>query len=779
MPQPSFPHSVPSREARPWPWRLALACVLALAAWPRFYHLETPSMWWDEILVPLTARFPAAYIIDFARHCEMHPPLYHFLIKLVEAAGLSDFALRLPSALCGLAAVYALYRVGTALYGRGVGLVAAAFLAGSAMQVWHVRQVRPYALLTLLFVFSLYFLLRFLREGRARDLWALLGVNAPLFLLHYFTFQIVFAEGLVLLANWRPGGKGVSLRQILLFAAGTLAVAVPVLLYFFLPSQTTLSIFGFKAGYEDIGRLIAQYAAMVLWSHDDLAMRLGMGAWVLCGAVALARRAPRELAACLLLVVVPALILFLMRKTAYFSPRHFLYMTVPAALVAGQAARLLPRPGLALPLAVALAAIGSLGVSWGHPEAYFEETSYRHPVFVTNFKPMARELSWRLRPGRVIAASDPGAVNAVSWYLDRFTAQNPFRHQRLEAGAGDFDLLFFAPYKIWGHLGATEEAFAAAVGPIAKAEPVLNAMLYTLPVRREPAPVVAAVPFHLRRRTAFPEFYRQVAAFNDVTINPYWGGEALATRNDSPASLEYALDNTAGQAPQLLQWVFEYRNEGRDSTMAFALAFDDEAPLPLFTSTGPDPDTARTVTVRRDRPYKRLRLIVTTVCAPYTARYPGGNLETAAFRGFDLEIAPTGHFDSPGLDVTESGLGTIEHNAANLWRWGLGPKTSLAFELPEDGRYVLECDFANVIPGQAVTIAANGRELAKITDLPADAVKSLRLPVEGRRGRNTVTLEYADWNQGKTSFAPTDLRTMALFLRRLRLVPQAPADAPR
>ncbi|MEA4857869.1 glycosyltransferase family 39 protein [Solidesulfovibrio sp.] len=770
MPQPSPPSPGRSEQAPGWPWRLALGCLLALAAWPRFYHLETPSMWWDEILVPLTARFPAAYIIDFARHCEMHPPLYHFLIKLVEAAGLSDFALRLPSALCGLAAVYALYRVGTALYGRAAGLWAAAFLAGSAMQVWHVRQVRPYALLTLLFVFSLYFLLRFLRERRDRDLWALVGVNAPLFLLHYFTFQIVFAQGLVLLANWRPGGNGVSTRQILLFAAGTLVVAVPVLLYFFLPSQTTLSIFGFKAGYEEIGRLIAQYAAMVLWSHDDLALRLFMGAWVLCGAVVLARRAPRELAACLLLVAVPAVILFLMRKTAYFSPRHFLYMTVPAALVAGQAAHLLPRPGLVPPLAVALAALGCLGVTCGHPEAYFEETSYRHPVFVTNAKPMARELAWRLRPGQVLAASDPGTVNAVSWYLDQYTAQNPFAHQRLEAGAGDFDLLFFAPYKIWGHLGKTEEAFAAAVGPIAKAEPVLNAMLYTLPVTREPAPVVSAVPYHLRRRAAFPEFYRQVAAFTDVTVNPYWGGEALATRNDSPASLEYAVDNAAGQAPQLLQWVFEYRNEGRDSTMAYALAFDDEPPLPLFTSTGPDPATARTVSLVRQRPYTRLRLLVTTVCASYTARYPGGNLETVAFRGFDLEIAPTGRFDSPGLQVAESGLGTIEHNPANLWRWGLGPKSGLAFDLPEDGRYVLECDFANVIPGQTVTIAANGRELARLADLPADAVKSLRLPVEARKGQNVVTIDYADWNQGKTAFAPTDLRTMALFFRALRLV---------
>ena len=97
--------------ATPWTWGLCLAVILAMAAGLRLYHLETPSQWWDEIIVPLTARFPIAYILDFSRHCEMHPPLYHLFIKLVEGAGLSDFALRplgpvrTGHGLCGLAAV--------------------------------------------------------------------------------------------------------------------------------------------------------------------------------------------------------------------------------------------------------------------------------------------------------------------------------------------------------------------------------------------------------------------------------------------------------------------------------------------------------------------------------------------------------------------------------------------------------------------------------------------------------------------------------------------------
>lgn len=757
----------------PWSWRLALAGLVAVAAFLRLYHLETPSMWWDEIIVPLTARFPLAYILDFSRHCEMHPPLYHFCVKLVETVGLSDASLRLPSAACGIILIYAAWRSLGRLYGRGVGLVAAAFLAGSAMQVWHVRQVRPYAIFVLLFLLSFCHLLRFVREGKDRDLYAVLAYNVPLFLLHYFTFHIALAEGVILVLLWRPKGRGgVSFRQIAVFAAGTLAVALPVLVFLFLPSQTTLSIFGFKAGFDEIGRLIAAYSAHVLWSHDDLSLRLGFGALLVAGGWAMARKVPRELAVCLLVCLIPALVLFLMRKTAYFSPRHFLYMTIPAAILVGHVTRFLPREGLAVPLAAVLAAIPAGVLFWQHYGDYYEDTSYHHNVFVTDFKPMARELAGILRPGEILAASDQGTVNAVSWYLDQFTAVNPFREQQLSEEHGDFELAFFTPFRTWGHLGRTEEVFAAAVGPITASQPVLNATLYRLPIKREPAPRIETVAYHLRRRMELPAFYRQVAAFSGMTISPYWGGEAIATRNNMPSRLEYRLDNAAPAGPQQLQFILEYKNQGQGSRMAYAVRFDDEPPVPLFTSLGPDPAEAATVSIVREAPYKTMRLHMETVCADLTARYPGGNLETAAFRGFDLEIVPAGRFDSTPVarHLREQNLGKIEHGLDNVFRWGLGPTTAMTFELDKPQALTLEFDFDNTIDGQTVVVAVNGQILENLSGLGVGQTHRLRLPIAGRAGANDVLIAYSHWNHGKVTFAETDIRPMALFIRRLRLV---------
>jgi len=373
----------------------------------------------------------------------------------------------------------------------------------------------------------------------------------------------------------------------------------------------------------------------------------------------------------------------------------------------------------------------------------------------------------------VIVASDPGTTNAVSWYLDRFVATNPFRSQHLDAAAGDFALHFFAPYRSWGHLGKTEEEFLRTIGPVDRAEPVLNATLYTLPIHREPTPVIQSVPYLATRRAEFPAFYRQVDSFSGITINPFWGGEAMPTRNSRPGVLEYRFDNTAGDAPQFLQFGFEYKNEGQGNTLTALIRFDDEPAKPLFVADTPEGQSYKDIFLTRQAPYKTLRLRVEETCAPLTARYPGGNLETVSFRDFFLEIVPTGLFDSPDIaSVREKNLGKLEHNSSNTWRWGLGPQSELDFDLPEDKPLWLEFDFSNVIPGQTVTVAANGQSVATFPDLPADAQESRRIAILGQKGHNTVTIHYSDWNHGKTAFAVSDIRLMALFIRKLRLVAQ-------
>ncbi len=300
--------------------RIALWIILAAAAFLRFYRLEVPSLWWDEMVVPLTSRFPVDYIIDFSRTCEMHPPFFYIFMKGVTAAGRSDFALRLVPALFGTASVYLLYRVFRELFNKNMALIAAGLLAANTLQVWINRFVRPYSIILFLFILSLYFLLRFLKNGSNRELAKLLGVNAVLFCLHYFTFHAAFSEFLVMLGCLYFFRTPITLRQIAAFCAGTLAVAVPILVFFFLPSRTTLSIFTFKATYGEVGGLILSYLGMLFFRFDLPALKYGLLALFLAGAALMAKKDRRLLFVCLGLMVIPCVNQMLIKKTAYFSP---------------------------------------------------------------------------------------------------------------------------------------------------------------------------------------------------------------------------------------------------------------------------------------------------------------------------------------------------------------------------------------------------------------------------------------------------------------------------
>jgi hypothetical protein len=68
------------------------------------------------------------------------------------------------------------------------------------------------------------------------------------------------------------------------------------------------------------------------------------------------------------------------------------------------------------------------------------------------------------------------------------------------------------------------------------------------------------VPYSLRRRMELPAFYRQVEAFSYITISPFWGGEAIPTRNNTPVRLACRLGNAGSAGPQQLQFILEYKN---------------------------------------------------------------------------------------------------------------------------------------------------------------------------------------------------------------------------
>ena len=164
----------------------ALAAILIWAALVRLYRLadipngfspDEASYGYNGYSFLLTGRdrFGHALPLFTDNFGDLIATSYMWLTApAIALFGLGEFAVRLPAALIGTVTVYALYRLGAVVAGRGAGLLAALLLAISP---WHV-QVSRYAerspLLVLCFCLGLFFLWRWRVRGRRDLVWSAL-----------------------------------------------------------------------------------------------------------------------------------------------------------------------------------------------------------------------------------------------------------------------------------------------------------------------------------------------------------------------------------------------------------------------------------------------------------------------------------------------------------------------------------------------------------------------------------------------------------------------------
>jgi 4-amino-4-deoxy-L-arabinose transferase-like glycosyltransferase len=613
---------------------VSLSLILLAGAALRFYHLETPSLWWDEILVPLTASHGIDYILDFCRSAEMHPPLFYLVSKAALVIGPSDFSLRLLPAVLGIGSIYLLYRVVRAFTGENTALMAAAILSVNGLHLLLSREIRPYTLQLVLLLMALRLLARLVEDGRWRDLVGLCLVNAGLFWLHYFTFHMVAAQGAAMaLCLWLHRPR-FGFSRFAAFCAATAATALPVFIWFFLPSSGSRSIFtvGQYTRWSVLD-LIVDYLGQALFFFDSPAARLGAAALVLGGIVLLALRRPRLAAICLILVLVPLANVAVIGKAAYFSPWHVAYVTPFLAFFMAQPLARLP---YAKVLAVLIALAGCAAILSTMQARYYEVDSYRHHVFVTLFKPMAKHLADLLPSDGLVVASNPGFANGVNWYLDQYNAPNPLRAQRLESGWQATQLRFISAYNDFSTLGRSEEDFLARQGRPLSIEKVLNATLYTFRLVRIPSPVLDSLPQHVSLAAKSLDFFSRISSLSYATFCPMPGIGLTATANDRPGTFEYVLENGPDQGPATFFINLQYLNTGRGNLLGLHARFDNEPRLPVAGTAGPDPKRQVQAVVTRDKPFKRVTFTVDLLCKGITAQYHGGNLETLAFRGLDV-----------------------------------------------------------------------------------------------------------------------------------------------
>jgi len=103
------------------------------------------SLWLDELLTSdLFCGDPIVLLKTLVT--DIHPPAYFLFIHFWNALfGDSEFWLRMPALLCGLASVVLIWRLGLIFRGPATGLMAAFLLAVSPVGIWYSQEARPYS----------------------------------------------------------------------------------------------------------------------------------------------------------------------------------------------------------------------------------------------------------------------------------------------------------------------------------------------------------------------------------------------------------------------------------------------------------------------------------------------------------------------------------------------------------------------------------------------------------------------------------------------------------
>lgn len=183
----------PQNRFRPTSVFIIGLTLLALAL--RVHNLGTPSLWYDEVLELDIAQGPLDQIWpQLDRHSAM--PLDYYLLHGWITLGRQETWVRFPALWFGILAVPLIFRLGSRLFNRRTGVIAALLLTCSSFAVEYSQEARPYSLLLLLVLVGYLGLWQAYRTGQRRY-WVLVTfgiVGATL--THYFALFMLLPMGL-------------------------------------------------------------------------------------------------------------------------------------------------------------------------------------------------------------------------------------------------------------------------------------------------------------------------------------------------------------------------------------------------------------------------------------------------------------------------------------------------------------------------------------------------------------------------------------------------------
>ncbi len=389
----------------------------------RLYQLDAVPLRGDEAFSAVNwSGLPIADSLRTIATIEPHPPLTYILFRAWGVlVGIDhELTLRLLPALANLLGIPALYALGTRLFGRTAGILAALLWALHPFQIWHAQDFRNYALWAGMSAVTLGLAWRVITGKRRSIDWFLYALSAILTsFTFYFELLSIGTVGLfVLFMHWRD--KRFVLRWSLLNALISLAVIFTFLLF-----QGSLVGSGSYAGTGDrvdFGQLITRFLPALMFG-ETLSKSSDVNAVIGLGLVAvlafcvwqIVRHNKSKAIFLLMLATVPPILLAIVSvRLGIFNPRYVL-LSVPAytLIFCGGIVRLWQhRLGK---LSAVIGVLGAIGISLFSLNNYYHDTAYRKSP---GWKALAAYLSHNVSPDDLVIQTAVDA--AFGYYYDYF-----------------------------------------------------------------------------------------------------------------------------------------------------------------------------------------------------------------------------------------------------------------------------------------------------------------------------------------------------------------------
>lgn len=197
---------------RTFPWHLSAAawCVALLtlaAAILRISFLGSKSLWFDEGATASVVALPFSSLLKFLMHHQMNMFLYYLLLHgWTLIAGSSEFMLRLPSALFGVATISLVYVLGAELGHRRAGLVAALMLTVNTTSIEYAQSARSYSMYVALATLASIAFVRSVKRGSVVSFVSYIGSGTFSVYTHLFAIWALPSQWLSLFL-FRPDRK--------------------------------------------------------------------------------------------------------------------------------------------------------------------------------------------------------------------------------------------------------------------------------------------------------------------------------------------------------------------------------------------------------------------------------------------------------------------------------------------------------------------------------------------------------------------------------------------